>query len=43
MRAFGEPATEARLPEPSEPDVARLVRVCAEFDIDILAGDQVPA
>lgn len=40
VRAFGEPATEARLPEPTEPDVERLVRVCAAFDIDVLAPQE---
>ncbi len=43
VRALGEPATEARLPEPTEPDVERLVRVCAEFNIDILAPEHVEA
>lgn len=36
IRAYGEPAGEVRLPDPSEPDVPRLIEVCKQFHIDIL-------
>jgi hypothetical protein len=36
VREFGEPASESRLPEPSEPHVGRLVEMCHRYNIDIL-------
>jgi quercetin dioxygenase-like cupin family protein len=35
-RAVGEPAGAAELPPPSEPDVEALVRIAADFQIEIL-------
>lgn len=35
-RAVGEPAREPVIPEPSTPDVNALVRIAAEFQIEIL-------
>ncbi len=36
---FGVPAPDLQLPEPSEPDVPRLVELCRELSIDILIPD----
>jgi mannose-6-phosphate isomerase-like protein (cupin superfamily) len=36
VRAYGEPAPELKLPGPSEPDVPKLVELCAQLGIDIL-------
>ncbi len=35
-RAVGEPAAEPVLPEPTEPDVEALVRIAADFQIEIM-------
>lgn len=36
VRAVGEPTDAAVLPEPSPPDVERLARIAAEFQIELL-------
>lgn len=36
VKEFGEYLGEADLPEPTEPDIARLIEVCRRFDIEIL-------
>jgi quercetin dioxygenase-like cupin family protein len=36
VRAYGEPATEVRLPDPSEPDLDRLNSLAEEYGIEIL-------
>lgn len=38
VRSYGEPAQEARLPDPSEPDVPKLVELCAGLGIEILVA-----
>jgi mannose-6-phosphate isomerase-like protein (cupin superfamily) len=43
VRGFGEPAPDLRLPEPSEPDVPRLIELCAQLGIEILAPETEPA
>lgn len=39
VRGFGEPAMHSGLPEPSEPDVPRLIDMCAQLGIEILAPE----
>jgi quercetin dioxygenase-like cupin family protein len=38
VRSYGEPATEDRLPDPSEPDIDRLNAVAAQHGIEILGS-----
>lgn len=33
---MGEPARERALPQPTTPDMAKLVRLCAKYEIEIL-------
>lgn len=33
---MGEPARELILPKPSPPDIEKLTRLCAKYQIDIL-------
>ena len=40
VAAVGEPMDRHELPEPTEPDVARLVEVAKEFQIEILGAPQ---
>jgi mannose-6-phosphate isomerase-like protein (cupin superfamily) len=42
VRGFGEPAPELRLPEPSEPDVPKLIELCAQLSIEILTPADEP-
>ncbi len=36
MQEMAEPARERVLPEPTKPDMEKLVRLCAKYQIDIL-------
>ena len=36
MQEMARPATERRLPEPSKPDIEKLIRLCTKYQIDIL-------
>ncbi len=36
IQEMAEPATERVLPQPSEPDMAKLTRLCTKYQIDIL-------
>jgi quercetin dioxygenase-like cupin family protein len=36
MQEMGTPATERILPEPVQPDIEKLVRLCAKYQIEIL-------
>lgn len=38
VKAMGESMDEFRLPAPAEPDVEKLVRIAADFQIEILGG-----
>jgi hypothetical protein len=36
MEEMGEPATERVLPQPSAPDLDKLTKLCAKYQIDLL-------
>jgi hypothetical protein len=36
MSEMGEPAAERVLPTPKQPDMEKLTRLCAKYNIDIL-------